>query len=246
MPRYFQGASVKDFTLTQCLATTFEDLVRQIYDMPIPLPITFAEFQALPKEGKKRLKSVAYIAPCAFPGSPWTGRKIEHAEECNLLFVDIDDSDHARPFTEDPQLLARKLRGLNFVAHHTTSSTPEKPRLRIVVDAAAIPPTRYADAVQTIGARLELPSMTKESLVPVQPMYRPTVFSDTDPDTSNPVILSVINTDGSRPFKVSDIRELDDELASLADDTSIPEQADRARIIEWSIGVHRRVWRSGI
>ncbi len=37
--------------------------------------------------------------------------------------------------------------------------------------------------------------------------------------------------------------ELDARLASLADDASIPERADRDRLIDWSASVHRRVWR---
>jgi hypothetical protein len=209
MPRYFIGRHVADHVLTQADARTFPDLVKTLLGLPVRLAVTHDEFWRMPKAEQAKTKMVPYLTACTFPNSPHEGRKVELAEACNLIFLDIDDSPETRStallFLSSPGTLADRLDGLNFAAYRTASSTPEKPRLRVMVDADGIPPTRYADAVRTIAARLGLAHVTSESVLPTQPMFRPSVFSDT-PDTDHPMIAT--SFDG-RPFTVEDIRASD-------------------------------------
>jgi len=65
------------------------------------------------------------------------------------------------------------------------------------------------------------------------------------PDPAGSWLRSVRHGEVSRDEWAARVQSLDDELASLADDPTIPERADRDRIVEWSVGVHRRVWRTG-
>jgi len=95
------------------------------------------------------------------------------------------------------------LEGFNFAAHITASSTPEKPRMRIVVDASAIPVASYAQAVKTIAALLGLSSLTTESKICVQPMFLPVMFSNS---TENEHPLIAYRFDG-KAFLVEDISE---------------------------------------
>jgi len=208
IPRYFAGRHVADHILTQTKACTFRDLVETL-KKPVRLAVTGAEYRAMTKPQQADAKKVPYLVACTFSESPWTGRKVEFAEQCNLIFLDIDDSPETREtallFLSSPGTLADRLDGLNFAAYRTASSTPEKPRLRVMVDADSIPPARYADAVRTIAARLGLAHVTSESVLPTQPMFRPSVYSDT-PDTEHPMIAT--SFDG-RPFSVEDIRASD-------------------------------------
>lgn len=66
------------------------------------------------------------------------------------------------------------------------------------------------------------------------------------PDPAGEWLRSVRRGEVSRDDWAARVAELDAELASLADDESIPLQADRAALVEWSSRVHRRVWKSGI
>lgn len=206
MGTYFIGKHVSDAELVASSAKTFRDFIQQFVCLPVPLSVTRTEFWAMPEEERKKKKMVGYATACTFPKSPWHGRKLEHARPCDLLFIDVDDSDDARPFVDNPGLARERLKGLNFAIYHTVSSTPAKPRLRVVVEADAIPVNRYSEAVLTIGKRLGLPTVTGESTRPQQAMFRATVFSDQDADLEHPLIVD--SYDGS-PFRESDIEDPD-------------------------------------
>jgi len=222
MPRYFIGRHVADHTLTQADARTFPDLVKTLLGLPVRLAVTHDEFWRMIKPEQAEVKKVPYLVACTFPGSPHSGRKVEFAEPCNLIFLDIDDSPETREtallFLSSPGTLADRLDGLNFAAYRTASSAPEKPRLRVMVDADGIPPARYADAVRTVAHRLGLAHVTGESVLPTQPMFRPSVFSDT-PDTDHPMIAT--SFDGV-PFAVADIRDADLPGLVRAGNTTTP------------------------
>ncbi|MBK8041157.1 MAG: PriCT-2 domain-containing protein [Verrucomicrobiaceae bacterium] len=202
--RYFTGTAVESPTLKAHPAEDFATLVEALKNPEI-LPITGADFRAMTKPEQSEVKKVPYLTACTFPTSPHKGRKVEFAEACNLIFLDIDDSpetrEMAKMFISSPETLESMLDGFNFAAYRTASYTPEKPRLRIVVDADGIPPDRYAEAVQTIASHLDLAHVTGESVIVTQPMFLPTVFSDT-PDPDNPMLASF--SDG-RPFRIEDI-----------------------------------------
>jgi len=207
MPAYFTGKHVASHRLEKSGAATFPDFIKQLISLPVSLSVTSDEYRAMSPPEKAKAKLVGYIVPCTFDRSPWEGRKSEFARACNLCMLDIDNSDDARRFVESPGLLAEALAGFNFAAYTTVSSTPENPRMRVVVDADAIPPGRYADAVLTLGQMLGLQSVTRESAIVTQAMFRPTVFADQDPDLEQPLLLTVFT---GRPFLLNDIaRDLD-------------------------------------
>lgn len=142
---------------------------------------------------------------------------MEKATHCNLIFLDIDPEKKkdengkwvetgkfpAAPFVRDPELLYQALAGFNFAAHLTASSTPERPRMRIVIDAENIPLAMYPRAAMAIAALLGLPTITRESKVAVQPMFLPVVFSDTT-EEEHPLIAWSLD---GRSFSVRDVGE---------------------------------------
>ena len=202
MPRFFTGKSVSNHTLVASPATTFFDFTQQFINLPVPLSVTREEYWAMGKKERSVAKQVGYVVPCTFPRSPWEGRKLEHAQSCSLLILDVDNSDDARPFVEDPASLRQLLSKYNFAAYQTLSSTPENPRLRIMVEAHNVAVDHYPDAVLTIASLLGLSEVTRESAIACQPQFRPTVFADQDPDLEHPMLVT--HFDG-QPFKESDI-----------------------------------------
>lgn len=202
--RYFQGSSVTG-PVKASAARTFKEVVDCLRVAPV-LGIGHAAFLALGKKERNEIKQVPFFVPATFKESP-SKRSYENALHCNLIFLDIDELPDGRcpaaPFLNDPDLLSEQLAGYNFAAHVTASSTPEKPRMRIIVDAEAIPLSEYPKAVATIGSLLGLPSTTRESRVAVQPMFLPTLFNDSPADFS-PLIK--FETEG-RTFGPRDIAD---------------------------------------
>lgn len=212
MPRYFQGKSVQG-QVSASTARDFSDVVER-FRICQSLPITRNAFLQLPKARRNELKQVPFFVPAVFRADP-ADRRYENATVCNLVFLDLDESKDGRcaaaPFVSNPASLYTALEGFNFAAHTTASSTPEKPRMRIVVDAEAIPLHLYAKAVATVGMLLGLSSVTTESKVAVQPMFLPTLFADST-DNDQPLIAH--RTD-ARAFTVEDIAdEVPDEFAA--------------------------------
>lgn len=225
MSRYYYGSSVKSNRVKATSVRSFPELVKRHLDTAVPLHLTRKEYNAIPSdtsEGKaERLnaKDTTYLVACVFDDEE-TSRERKFAEKancCNLLFLDLDTekdgSSPAAPFIENPDLLLKAMRPFNFAAYTTASSTPEKPRMRIVVDADNITLDSYAAAVKTIGARIGLANITKESLTPNQPMICPSLFADQDPDSEHPMIVTFLKGDS---FTLSDIQgtDLDTEKAA--------------------------------
>lgn len=210
-PRYFQGKSVTGSVMAS-VARNFSEVV-DTFRIPRPLDIARPAFLALPKVRRNELKQVPFFVPACFRESP-SQRLYSEATCCNLIFLDLDELRDGRcpaaPFTRNPESLYTALQGFNFAAHTTASSTPEKPRMRIVVDAEAIPLHLYAKAVATVGLLLGLSTITTESKVAVQPMFLPTLFADST-DEDHPLIAHRVN---ARAFTEADIQEnLQDEFA---------------------------------
>lgn len=216
MPRYFYGGSVKSNRVRASAARTFGELVKKHLDAAVPLRLTRKEYNSIPSdtsEGKaERLnaKDTTYLVAAVFD-SEETSRERKFAEKtncCNLLFLDLDTEKNgdspAAPFINNPDALLRAMRPFNFAAYTTASSTPEKPRMRIVVDADNITLDAYPAAVRTIATRIGLTHITKESLTPNQPMICPSLFADQDPDSEHPMVVSFLKGDA---FTLSDIQD---------------------------------------
>jgi len=218
-PRYFQGQTVHG-PVKASAAHTFRDVVDALRICPV-LGISHAEFMALPEKstekvkGRDEVKQVPFFVPACFKESP-SKRTYENATHCNLIFLDIDPEKENRggkwvetgrypaiPLVENPDVIHHALAGYNFAAYLTASSTAEKPRMRIVVDANHISKDAYPSAAKRIAALLGLPSITKESKVSVQPMFLPTMFSDSG-ENDHPLIA--FSLDG-RSFTMDDIGE---------------------------------------
>lgn len=169
--------------------TTFADFVKEILGHPVLVNLTRDQFHNLDKESKGHAKRVAYVTPATFSSNP-SKRLYEHATTFSLIALDIDDPVQAGPFVSDASQLHFALEPFSFAAYTTASSLPHAPKLRIFVQADNLPIAIYADSVKAIAARLGLPTVTKESLVVVQPMYLPTMFRDDDPETAHPLIAA--------------------------------------------------------
>lgn len=226
-PRYFQGKEVYGLVSASETARTFKDVVDLLNICP-RLPLTRADYLKLPKrstekvKGRDEVKHVPYFVAACFKESP-SRRQYERATHCNLIFLDLDElgdgSCPAAPFVNDPETLYTALHGFSFAAYTTASSTPAKPRMRIVVDAEAIPISSYVRATSTVANMLGIENLTKENKVGVQPMFLPTVFSDTT-EAEHP--LFAFSTEG-RSFTVADIG-----------DALFPEYSDKKPAAEYS------------
>jgi hypothetical protein len=212
MPRFFTGKSVSSHTLVASPANTFRDFIQQFINLPVPLSVTYAEYHAMSKKERANAKLVGYVVAATFPKSPWEGRKLEHSCPCNLVILDIDDANDARRFVQEPSLLIEALGKFNFAAYQTISSTPLFPRIRVIVEADNIPVERYPDAALTVGQLLGLPKVTRESAIVCQPMFRPTVFADQDPELEHPVLVMHF---GGRSCKPDDISTDVDSLPGI-------------------------------
>ncbi len=202
--QYFQGNSVHDL-VKAATARSFSEIVDALRICPV-LGMTREAFLALPKKERSEAKQVPFLVPACFKTSP-SKRVYEQATHCNLIFLDLDELKDGRcpaaPFVNHPESLYKALAGFNFAAHTTASSTREKPRMRIIVDAQGIPLESYSAAVGTITAMLGLPNPNKESKVSVQPMFMPTLFSDSR-DEDHPLIAHRLD---GKQFKTADISQ---------------------------------------
>lgn len=196
---YFGGDASNLGDVRRLPQTTFKLLVQQVFNVPIVLNTSREEYMAMDKKTRTIIKRVPYIVPAVFKTSP-SKRKYEHATTISLLCLDIDDSLLALPYFNAPEVLAEQLKPFNFVVHTTASSTPEAPRVRIIVQADNLPLASYADALKDLARRIGLTKVNTESRVAVQPMYLPTLFRD-DGDT-HPVLVSEWD---NRPYKLTDI-----------------------------------------
>jgi len=211
--RYYQGSSVTG-PVRISAARNFREVVDTLRICPT-LGLSHGDFLALDEKKRNEAKQVPFFVPAVFKDSP-SKRVYSEALHCNLVFLDIDPEKEnqngkwvetgrypAKPFVDDPDSLYTALAGYNFAAHLTASSTPDKPRMRIIVDAENIPLAAYPRAAMAIAALLGLPTVTKESKVSVQPMFLPVMFSDST-DEQHPLIAYYLD---GRTFTKGDIGE---------------------------------------
>lgn len=210
---YYGGDGADLGNVHQLPQTTFDAFVKEVLGHPALLNTTRDQFWALPKKERDRKKRVPYVTPATFSQGT-SPRNYEHARPCNLIAVDIDSSEQARPFVADPRRIADALEPYAFAAYTTASSKPEAPRLRVFVSAHNISLADYPRAAAYIATLLGLPSVTYESKVSVQPMFLPTMFAGDDALTDHPLIIS---RTGEAPA-----------LTSVPEDVSVVPSAGRA------------------
>lgn len=186
---FFGGAGSNLGSVSRLPVATFADFVKETLGHPALLHMTKGEFLAMPKEKKDRAKRVAYFTPAAFYTSP-CARLTENATRCYLAALDIDDARQAGPLYRNPDRIGQALEPYGYAVYTSASSTPEAPRLRVVVALEGVSVAQYPQAVAAITLRLGLPEVTRESTVAVQPMFLPTMFRDEDPIQHHPLIVA--------------------------------------------------------
>lgn len=195
--------------------TTFKELVDQYLLTPVELTVTKADLMAMDKTKSMDAKATGFLVPAAFPSSP-SPRRTERASSCHLVVLDVDDPAEASRMLKVgfPTLLG----SLGACVYHTARSTEAAPRLRVVVHAEGIPIKDYASSVKAVAGLLGMQQANRESLVPVQPMFRPVIFSD---ELADPIVYA--NPDGD-PF----LAQLDppEATASPADDGEVADLAN--------------------
>lgn len=188
-PHFFAGDPSNMGRVQALTVQTFADLVDRIIRVPVAVGFSQPELLAMPKAQQNEAKKSPFIVPAVFKSSP-SPRQTGHAVHCNLVCIDVDDSAEAsRILTTGCEVL---LAGLNAVVWHTARSTPDKPRLRIVVPTRGLPVTSYALAATALAGLLGMSALNHESKVPVQPMYLPLGFRDATEDP-----IAYVKTDGT-------------------------------------------------
>jgi rhodanese-related sulfurtransferase len=175
-PRYFHGQPHEMGSVTALPQDSFTTLCTDVLSHPIPLPVSRSGFKTLTKKEQNAAKRVRYIVPSIFPQSP-SPRTTESATRCNLIALDVDEADASR------RILANgweALGSFGYAIWHTASSTAEAPRIRVLVNAEGITLAKYPLAVRTIADLLGIQKVSRESLVPVQPMYLPIQFNGSE------------------------------------------------------------------
>ncbi len=198
---FFFGKDVRG-RVQRAEARTFGEFVESFLATPITLPLTRSTYFSLPKGERNAAKSTSYFTATQFATSP-SPRQDIYATSCSLIALDVDEAESAQSIIGNLDGIESKMGGLNFAIYHTTSSTPEHPRIRIVIEADSIPLEQHARAVWTMQRRLGLPSIDIASERVGQPMFLPTVFQDDKAKSHpHPLIASVIN---GHPFTVADV-----------------------------------------
>lgn len=189
--QFWGGSTVKGGRIRPLEVATFKELVA-LLNVPVVLPFTRGEWVALSQDERNAAKDGPYICACSFkPGT--TLRNDANAEQLLLVCFDIDEPDLARPFAESPETLDDHLFPWSFVAWTTASSTPEAPRLRIVIPVEACDPENHKRIVFYMASRLGLPKDWKgkrESNTLSLPFYRPVQLQG---ETESNVIRSRTN-----------------------------------------------------
>lgn len=222
--KYFGGESRNLGEARILAAKSFRDFVGLLLAAPVVLPLTRAQYQNMSPSERSRAKRVKWFCPSAFPSSP-AQRVTENARGISLIVIDIDDPEHAKPLTASR--LSASLQPFSWVVYRTASSTPDAPRLRVVVDAE-LRPEEYVGAVSTVARLLGLPSVTRESKVVVQPSFLPSLFADEDPDLDHPLLASEVN---GRTFIAQDIDSVD--MLPSAAATARPQAPDAGDGLEF-------------
>jgi len=207
MGSYFHGTDVWDSHVVRSEATTFKDFIQRHLDSPVVLNRTYQQYHDLSEEDQKRAKLVSYLVAARYPTSP-CDRKGGNVNGFDLVFLDIDTapdgSSPALELMDNPAKFKEAFGPIAYAAWRTVSSTPEKPRCRVLVSCSGFSTQDYAFVAREIAYRLGLPAVTQESLIVNQPMFSPVLFKGQSPDTEHPVFCS--NAMG-RPLTPEDLSE---------------------------------------
>ena len=120
-------------------ATSFRELEEFYFASPAQKGMTRLAYQDLSGEKQREAKDGTYILGCTYPEEEGH-RSDSSVLGLNLTCLDFDppeseeDPDYAREIYEDPQAFLDQLYPLNAIIHTTASHTPERPRVRIIIE----------------------------------------------------------------------------------------------------------------
>lgn len=188
----FYGGEANELGIVKQLPLrNFQELVERKLLIACTLNTTRDQYAALPKKQQQLVKRVPYVVPCSFY-QPVSRRVDAQATCCFLICLDIDVTPKgecpAAPYVNNPEVLHECLAPFAFAAYTTASSTPDQPKMRIMVSADGIDKVHYRNAVKFIARCIGLEDITTESFTAVQPMFLPTIFRGDDEDLEHPLL----------------------------------------------------------
>lgn len=208
--RYVGGTGYTDAHPKPLAVQSFQAFVLNWLSAPITCSLTREQYFALTAAQQKVVKSTGYFCSCTLGGDG--SRKLVNLLANHLLVLDVDDADAAA------HLLASPLDDLlpwNHAMWRTLTSTPEAPRLRLVVDTEPLTKEQYRQGVRWLAARLGVTGYDPVSLDPVHLWYRPTVFSDEQGVT--PLVAYRVSGHAALPSEWADY---DPDAAQPVDDAA--------------------------
>jgi len=188
---YFGGLKVMPANVFRLRPESFAQLIEEKFNVPIQIPMTREEYQALPDDEQFKVKNGPYVLATSMKEGE-THRCDANAEMLELAFLDIDDPDQARMFFEAPHEVIEALFPYNCVVHTSLSHTVAKPRIRIGMDVHAAL-SRHKDVIAFMVERTGLPHNFKgsrESNVKTQPWFLPGQFHG---EEGSPILASRTN-----------------------------------------------------
>lgn len=140
---------------------------------PIEAAIQHAEFMALPKVERNRLKKAPFVSFGVFEGGVRNKESVASRSAAQLDY-DQQTADLFRRLEEEE--LTGGVVPFAYVGHTTRSHTDEAPRLRLMVPFSRdVTPDEYPRCVRAIHNLLNAPEIDKGSLEPSRLMYLPVV-----------------------------------------------------------------------
>ncbi len=226
----FYGGEANELGIVKALPLrNFQEFVERKLLISCTMNATREQYAALPRKQQQLIKRVPYVVPCSFRHAD--SRRVEvEATVFYLICLDIDVNDKtgatpAAPYVNNPEVLHELLAPFSFAAYTTASSTPEKPKMRIMVSADGLDKKDYRNAVKFIARCIGLEEVTTESFTVHQPMFLPTIFRGDDEELEHPLLCYDVE---GFPVTLSDIQNaFKDDPAGL-DSPGPPSQASIA------------------
>lgn len=220
--QYFGGTSITDHSVKLLPCKSFQELV-DFLKVALPVDCTRERFHIVRKDAKSHAdpavrekqteqlnlwKWTRFLLAGVY-GQDGCSRKLKNVTGACLVTIDIDTTADALSILKRP--LKADL-NCNFFLHHSISSLPDAPRLRLIVDIEPCSVEEHKRAVYCIRDRIGLRGKSNpESLDPSRPMFHPAIFSG---ETEPPTIDSEVK---SAPLPRSEFKDYPIALSAAAD-----------------------------
>lgn len=182
---YSVGETIYNPRMARSPARSFDAFIASIAT-PVVLPCTRADFWAQDRKTQGRLKATRFFTSACYPhpasaAETTVPKSDTPPESFGLVCADVDQPEAAAPWINGT---AAPIPWAHYI-YHTTSSTPDNPRIRILVGVEQLPVSEYPRVVEFLAEFLNIP-LNQETRSPLQAMFYPTTF--VDEPTKNPAI----------------------------------------------------------